>query len=135
MRFLTLVIAAPLLIAASDKAETPATEAPTPREQTEELPRQDLATTDLEAVEIGNVLRDFHTCRDRISKVREEAGQTPLLNREPASPDKPLAIYAVDRRVDGCNVMVMKGDPSDIRPLPKPAEGPMRLMPADEDED
>lgn len=68
-------------------------------------------------------------CRDTISQARQEAGKPPLLDREPASPDKPYHIYAVDRRQDGCAVMVMKGDPSDIRPLPVAPDGPLMLMP------
>ncbi|MDT8279951.1 MAG: hypothetical protein RQ806_05315 [Erythrobacter sp.] len=69
-------------------------------------------------------------CRDRISQARQDAGKPPLLDREPASPDKPYPIYAVDRRQDGCAVMVMKGDPADIRPLPMAPDGPLLLLPA-----
>ncbi len=64
-------------------------------------------------------------CRDIISKAREDAGLAPLLKREPASPDKPLMVYAVDRREQDCSVMVMKGNPDDIRPLPAPTDGPL----------
>lgn len=63
-------------------------------------------------------------CRDRIRQAREELGQ-PELQREPADADKPLLIWAVDRRLDGCGVMVMKGDAADIRPVPDPPEGPL----------
>ncbi len=70
-------------------------------------------------------------CRDRITQAREAAGKHPLLDREPASPDKPYHIYAVDRRQDGCAVMVMKGDPADIRPLPTAPEGPIVVIPAE----
>lgn len=69
-------------------------------------------------------------CRDKISNARQLLGQPPLLNREPASPTNPHLIYAVDRRQDGCSVMVMKGDPDDIRPLPSRMEG-SPLLPAD----
>lgn len=69
-------------------------------------------------------------CRDRITVAREAAGKPPLLEREPASPEKPYHIYAVDKRVDGCAVMVMHGDVNDIRPLPAPPESPILLMPA-----
>lgn len=68
-------------------------------------------------------------CSDRITKAREEAG-LPLLKREPASPEKPLMIYAVDRREHGCSVMVMKGNPDDIRQLPERMEGPPIMIPA-----
>ena len=70
-------------------------------------------------------------CRDRITQARESAGKPPLLDRAPASPDNPHHIYAVDRRQDGCSVMVMKGDPADIRPLPEAADGPIVLTPAE----
>ncbi|QIQ86123.1 hypothetical protein [Erythrobacter sp.] len=63
---------------------------------------------------------DRETCRDRIEQVRRASGQPPLMQRGPATPDDPLMIYAVDRRQDGCAVMVVKGEPADIRPLPEP---------------
>ncbi|AWW74734.1 hypothetical protein CD351_09895 [Erythrobacter sp. KY5] len=65
------------------------------------------------------------SCNDRVIQAREASGQTPFFSREPASPDKPLAIYAVHRQQDGCSVMVMMGDPDDIRPLPEPQDGPL----------
>lgn len=67
-------------------------------------------------------------CRGRINEARQ-AGGLPKLQREPADNDKPLLIYAVDRMIDGCEVLVMRNDLSDIRPLPTPA-GPARLRPA-----
>lgn len=68
-------------------------------------------------------------CRDRITQARKEAGKPPLLDREPASPDQPYHIYAVDRRQDGCSVMVIAGDPADIRPLPAMPDGLPLVMP------
>ena len=65
-------------------------------------------------------------CRDRIHEVRRELGK-PALDRD-ARPDEPLFIAAVDKRIDGCSVMVMRNDTSDIRPLPAPQEH--RMMPA-----
>ena len=65
-------------------------------------------------------------CRDRIHEVRRELGQ-PALERD-ASPLDPLLIAAVDKRIDGCSVLVMRNDTSDIRPLPAPQEH--RMMPA-----
>lgn len=59
-------------------------------------------------------------CRDRIERARAELGQ-PTLDRETAGADKPLLIAAVDKRIDGCAVMQMKGDVNDLRPLPRPA--------------
>lgn len=68
-------------------------------------------------------------CRETIRRVRADTGQ-PALRRETPDPDNPLLIAAVDRRIDGCAVMVMRQDNGDIRPLPTPAEGPVRLIPA-----
>ena len=68
-------------------------------------------------------------CRDRIELVREERG-LPKLERDSASHDEALLIAAVDKRVDGCSVMVMRHDTSDIRPLPEFKEGPAQLRPA-----
>ncbi|MDJ0643746.1 MAG: hypothetical protein QNJ15_13105 [Erythrobacter sp.] len=70
-------------------------------------------------------------CRDRIMQAREASGLPLLLERAPASPEKPFLIYAVDRQQDGCSVMVMMGNPNDIRPLPLPSEGAPGLIPAD----
>jgi hypothetical protein len=67
-------------------------------------------------------------CRDRIHMVRQERG-LPTLQRDTASPDEPLFIAAVDKRIDGCSVMVMRSDLSDVRPLPAIA-GPGRMIPA-----
>ncbi len=78
---------------------------------------------------------DPRECRDRISKAREALGLPPQLNREPASPDKPHLIYAVDRRQDGCSVMVMKDNRDDIRQLPLPPRGPFLRIPAEADDE
>jgi len=56
-------------------------------------------------------------CTDRIHEVREERG-LPRLERGTATPDEPLLIAAVDHRIDGCSVMVMRYDTRDVRPLP-----------------
>lgn len=60
-------------------------------------------------------------CQDRIFRAREESGQPPL-GDSPTEAD-PLMIWAVDRREDGCAVLVAKGDPDDIRPIPKVEDG------------
>ena len=65
-------------------------------------------------------------CRDRIHEIRRELGQ-PELERD-ATPQDPLFIAAVDKRIGGCSVLVMRNDTSDLRPLPEAAEH--RLMPA-----
>lgn len=61
-------------------------------------------------------------CRDRIHTVRHER-DLPAIERETADPEEPLLIAAVDHRIDGCSVMVMKYDTRDVRPIPKPDEG------------
>ncbi|MDC8753276.1 hypothetical protein OIK40_01315 [Erythrobacter sp. sf7] len=90
-----------------------------------------------QAAESRATMREIQTltpspeqCRDRITQVRESTGKPPLLDRAPASPERPHRIYAVDKRIDGCAVMVMHGDVSDIRPLPARPEGPVLQMPA-----
>jgi hypothetical protein len=60
-------------------------------------------------------------CRDTVEQVRAQRG-LPLL-RENAAPDEPLMIAAVDHRINGCAVMVMYGNTSDVRPLPAPRDG------------
>ena len=60
-------------------------------------------------------------CRDRIQEVRDERG-LPQLERGTASPAEPLFIAAVDKRIDGCSVLVMRNNTSDIRPLPAPED-------------
>jgi len=66
-------------------------------------------------------------CSDRIQEVRDERG-LPRLDRDPAKPGEDLLIAAVDMRIGGCSVMVMRNDTSDIRPLPAP-DGPPRMRP------
>ena len=63
-------------------------------------------------------------CRDRIELVRQERG-LPKLQRDTASPDEPLLIAAVDHRIGGCSVLVMRENLADVRPLPAPDSGPL----------
>ena len=77
-------------------------------------------------------------CRDRLEQAQEEAPKldlrsAPLFRRKPDTPEKPLAIYAVDRRENGCGVMVMMGNPEDVRPVPSLDADDHRLMPAESD--
>jgi hypothetical protein len=69
---------------------------------------------------------DRAVCRDRIDLVRDERGLS-RLDRASPSDDEALLIAAVDHRIDGCSVMVMRADTSDVRPLPAP-DGPARLQ-------
>ena len=68
-------------------------------------------------------------CADRIERVREEL-QQPRLDRRPASAERPYLIAAVDKRIDGCAVMQMKGNVSDLRPLPEAPDAAPRIQPA-----
>lgn len=61
-------------------------------------------------------------CRDRIERVRHER-RLPKLVRERAS-NEPLLIAAVDKRIDGCSVLVMRNNLNDIRPLPQSDDAP-----------
>ena len=68
-------------------------------------------------------------CRSRIEQARQDLGQ-PKLDRHGASPGEPVLFYAVDRLIDGCEVLVMHNNLADIRPLPEFHGGPGRLLPA-----
>ena len=67
-------------------------------------------------------------CQGRIETARAERG-LPKLDRDTAKPGEPLFIAAVDKRIDGCEVLVMRDNLSDIRPLPQFATGPGKLTP------
>jgi hypothetical protein len=73
--------------------------------------------------------RSERLCADRIEQVRDAAGE-PMLDRAPADAETPMLIAAVDKRIDGCAVLQMKGDVNDLRPVPLPGEGPVALRPA-----
>jgi hypothetical protein len=67
-------------------------------------------------------------CRDRIEAVRDGRG-LPKLNRDNAAPAQPLLVAAVDKRIGGCSVLVMRNNTSDIRPLPQFEDGPGMVIP------
>ena len=71
--------------------------------------------------------RDEAPCRDRIELVRQASGY-PRLENLPASPDRPLLMYAVDQRIQDCSVIVPVSDPSDLRQAPEP--GQLEMIPA-----
>ena len=75
-------------------------------------------------------VEDAQSCRDQIVLAEGEDGRTMPLKRKPASPEKPLMIYAVDMQQDGCSFMLMKDGSNEIRPLPLPSEEPLRVVPA-----
>lgn len=146
MRAVLIPVLAFALVGASDEAEAPV---PQPDQQAlleeyrgklEALAKRDIAAE----VAQESVLRGLKTsnCNDRLERARDQAEEAvvitpgPLLRRGPNTPDsEPLAIYAVDRREGGCAVMVMMGEPTDVRPLPSLSADDHRLMPADGDED
>ncbi|MCH2488205.1 MAG: hypothetical protein MK010_10750 [Erythrobacter sp.] len=68
-------------------------------------------------------------CEQEIRKARAEAGK-PEIERETADAEEPLLIAAVDQKLNGCSVLVMKQDTSDVRPLPARPEGPVTIEPA-----
>ena len=71
-------------------------------------------------------------CRDTIHTARAELG-LPLLrdNARPADDSEAMLILAVDREIDGCDVLVMASDPRDFRPLPAmPEPHEWRVRPA-----
>ena len=128
-------------IGASEKVEQVVPELETPRQQSGLAPSEGISAMDqLLAAEDTVIIGDGEAekrqeylrsiCRDRIAKAREDYGQPPLLKREPASPERPLAIYAVDRREEGCGVIVMMGDTTDIRPVPEQPKGSRIMWPA-----
>jgi hypothetical protein len=67
-------------------------------------------------------------CHGRIETAREERG-LPKLQKDDAKPAEPLFIAAVDKMIDGCEVLVMRENLSDIRPLPEFQHGPGKLTP------
>ena len=71
---------------------------------------------------------DMDECEQTITQVRETNGQ-PSLRREGAAPEDAEMIAAVDHRIDGCSVMVMHNDTSDVRPVPEPDDR-VELIPA-----
>ena len=124
MRFVLtlLVLAGPAVALAADQPSSNAAPFPAPVEQPNAVePHAD------GSVPVEPVLPSPLDCRDRIYQVREERG-LPRLQRDSSNGEEALLIAAVDQRLDGCSVMVMKHDTSDIRPLPRP-EGPPRLIP------
>lgn len=72
--------------------------------------------------------RSAQDCADRITEVRDAAGQ-PRLDRTPGRPGEGYLIAAVDKRIDGCAVMQMHRRVDDLRPVPQPTAGPARLIP------
>jgi hypothetical protein len=68
------------------------------------------------------------SCRGRIETVRQERG-LPKLDSGKNGSNHPLLILAVDRSIDGCEVLVIANNIDDIRPLPEFSDT-ARLRPA-----
>lgn len=79
--------------------------------------------------ERGETTANAEQCQDTIHMVREERG-LPTLDRGTANRDEPLFFAAVDHRIDGCSVLVMKDQAGDIRPLPDMQGRAPELIPA-----
>jgi hypothetical protein len=133
MRAILIPVLAASTLAAADNGPGALVDAAAGQaERSAELSPPDVELPRSTRPEVRLEIKEDRDCGDTITQAREEAGKPPLLDREPASPDKPQLIYAVDKRVDGCDVMVMKGDPADMRPLPKAADGPPVIVPLNE---
>ena len=118
---IAIVLAAPLVMGFTPAEEASASPQPLPFDMPGYSRPAPLAEGDL---------KDFvnrATCRDTIEQAREESGQ-PKLEERPAEPAEPLFYKAVDRDVDGCDVLVMVDDTDDIRPVPE--GGPVVIQPA-----
>lgn len=67
-------------------------------------------------------------CRGRIETARAELGLPKLPSDDTAS-GEPMFIAAVAKSIDGCQVLVMRNNLSDIRPLPKFENGGGKMIP------
>lgn len=113
MRVALAVIA--LALATSAAAEPPATIAP----------QRVIVQTPLQALSAPPSNSAGRTpCRDTIHEVREARD----LPGEAIAPEPGQLIAAVDHRINGCSVMVMYGNTSDVRPLPAMPDGPPQLQ-------
>jgi len=121
MRTVILALSSLFVIGATEPTEPQALDQPAYQKPAEEWKTLEDATSPSEA-----------ECRDRIQKIRKEAGQ-PALESTPVSVERPQLLYAVHREEYGCSMMVMKGDIEDVRPLPKTKErdGHEMLIPAE----
>jgi len=54
------------------------------------------------------------------------------LEQRPARPGAASPIWAVDRRENGCSMMVMMGDLKDVRPIPRSSHGDAHRFEAEE---
>ena len=60
---------------------------------------------------------DDERCREQLIETYGEDAQA-MLQRQPATPEQPLAYYAVDHRVDYCSLLVMFDGTKRLPPAP-----------------
>lgn len=99
------------------------TAASLPQEQQSVASGEDASARDLSATSSlrFSARPEAADCGDKIVEARAERG-LPRLDRKPANADEPYLIAAVDKRIDGCSVMVMRDNLVDIRLLPQAGE-------------
>jgi hypothetical protein len=73
-------------------------------------------------------------CRDQSLPTKEEPARQPRLEREPATPGVGQIIYAVERRIDGCSVVVVKYDSADTQGSQRPFSDTTRVQTPDSGE-
>ncbi|WP_086618385.1 hypothetical protein [Erythrobacter tepidarius] len=69
-------------------------------------------------------------CHDRLVQTDVEPSTRPRFEREPATPGDGQMIYAVERRIDGCSMVMVKYVPNDPRqPRVRPCSLPGAPLP------
>ena len=111
MQHLVAPLALSLLGASDAPSSPPQTSDPQPRATMLEWQPEDFLS--------GN------KCRDSNLPTTDNPGHRPRLERGPATAGMGQYIYAVDRRIDGCSVVLVKGD----GPAPTPPFGSIKLSP------
>ena len=71
-------------------------------------------------------------CRDNALPTHDVPQRQPRFEREPATPDSGQIIYAVDRRIDGCPVVVVKYRATDVQELQRRFDDHMKAAPAEQ---
>jgi hypothetical protein len=68
-------------------------------------------------------------CPDGALPTNEQQARQPRFEREPATPGQGQIIYAVDRRIEGCSVILVKSGPNAIRNMLRPSDRPLPASP------
>jgi hypothetical protein len=87
-----------------------------------------LLTPNVLRIPSANKEQEAANCHGRIVTARAELG-LPKLADDGAKSGEPLFIAAVAKSIDGCQVLVMRNNTSDIRPLPQFQDGPGKMIP------